>query len=124
MFTAADWAELAAVHDAFLADTCRIRPNVAGTVGTNGAPQSWPSISETVSCAVLKQKAISAGAEPDATWTPDGHVLVVPTGTTLAEPYRVEWVEGGITLEVVGTVRARGTDATAVEADCVEVPNV
>lgn len=124
IFTAADWAELAAVHDAFLTDTCRIRANVAATPGVQGSAQSWPLISETVACAVLKQSPISAGGEgPDATWLPNGHTLVVPNGTVLGEAYRVEWVEGGKTLDVVGTPRTRGTDATAIEADCVEVPS-
>ena len=122
IFSAADWAELAAIHDQFLTDTCRIRPNVAATVGTHGANQSWPTVSETVACAVLKQNATTGGGgDPDNTWLPNGHTLVVPAGTTLAEPYRVEWVEGGKTLEVIGSPRSRGTDATAVEADCVEV---
>lgn len=123
IFTAADWATLAEIHDLFLTDTCRVRPSVAATPGAHGADQSWPSISVTVSCAVLKQSPISAGGEgPEATWLPNGHTLVVPFGTTLAEGYHVEWVEGGKTLDVVGTPRTRGTDATAVEADCVEVP--
>jgi hypothetical protein len=123
IFTAADWAELAAVHDQFLTDTCRIRPNVAATPGAQGAGQSWPAISATVSCAVLKQSPVSPTGDPDATWLPNGHTLVVPNGTTLAEGYRVEWVEGGKTLDILGTPRRRGTDATAVEADCVEVPS-
>lgn len=122
LFTAADWAELRAVHNEFLTDTCRIRPNVAATAGGSGQPQSWPSVSATVSCAVLKQPSGQGGGEiPDQAWLPNGHLLVVPVGTVLADPYRVEWVEGGITLEIRGTPRARGTDATAVEADCVEV---
>ena len=61
------------------------------------------------------------GEVPDQGWVPKSHALVVPAGTVIADPYRVEWVEGGITLEVVGEPRQRGTDATAVEADCVEV---
>jgi len=121
--TAVRWQRLAAAATRLsLSDTCRIRPNVAATPGVQGSAQSWPSISETVACAVTKAApGTGSGETPDQTWLPGGHVVVVPRGTTLAEPYRIEWVEGGMTLEVVGEVRARGTDATAVEADCVEV---
>lgn len=122
-FTAADWATLAAVHDSFLTDSCRIRPNVPSSVTVNGRNQTWPAVTSTVICAVLKQPTgAGVGEVPDQGMVPNSHTLVVPKGVTLIDPYHVEWIEGGITIEVTGTARARGTDATAVEMDCIEVP--
>jgi hypothetical protein len=105
-----------------LTDTCRIRAGVAGTVGVNGTPRTWPAVTATVACNVQGPRSSRSG-EIDNTMLPHHHRVKVPVGTVLAESDRIEWVEGGITLEVIGDQTSLGSNSLTHAVLVVEVPS-
>lgn len=105
-----------------LSDTCRIRPNVAGAVGAHGQPQTWPGVAAVVPCQLQTQRpAIPGGEAIDDAILPRTRAVTLPAGTTIAPAYRIEWVQGGITLEVMGETLETGTHGLATVVNCVEV---
>lgn len=107
-----------------LTDTCAIRPNVAGAVGATGRPQTWPAVAQTVRCQVQTPRpAFGGGGDViDNAMLPRTRAVSLPAGTVAPPPYHIEWVEGGITLEVIGQLLEPGSHGLVTVVNCVEVP--
>lgn len=102
--------------------TCNIRAGVAGTVGANGSPRTWPAVTATVACNVQGPRT-SPGGEIDSSMLPHHHIVKMPVDTVVAESDRIEWVEEGITLEVIGEQPRPGSLALSRSVPTVEVPS-
>lgn len=111
------------IERTLLNDTCRIRANAAGSEGATGQPQTWPSVTQTVRCQVQVQRPTfgSGGDVIDNALLPRTRAVSLPAGTVAPAPYRIEWVEGGITLEVMGEPLEPGTQGMTTVVNCVEV---
>jgi hypothetical protein len=105
---------------ALMTDTCQIFPSVAGTPGSQGAARTWPTSTATVVCTVQGPRTSPSG-EIDNTMLPYHHLVKMPYGTVIAPADHIEWVEGGITLEVLDEARRTGSNSMAQSVATVEV---
>lgn len=121
--TAAVAAARREIERELLTDTCRIFPNVAGTVGDTGQAQTWPAFGQTVRCQVQTSRPSFGGGGDviDNALLPRTRAVSLPFGTVVSAPYRIEWVDGGITLEVMGEPLEQGTQGLTTVVNCVEV---
>lgn len=101
--------------------TCRILPNVEIAGGAKGTIQSWPAASATVRCLVQTQRpSLTRGETVSDAMLPRPHTVSLPYDTAIKASYHVEWVEVGITLEVIGEPLAPGTNGLTMVVNCVE----
>jgi hypothetical protein len=116
-------AAASAVERYMLTDTCRIRRHVDGTAGAMGQPQSWPGVSAVCPCQVQTQRpATTPGSDVvDNAILPRTRAVTLPRGIAVEAPDRIEWVQGHVTLEVMGEQLETGSHGMLVVVNCVEV---
>lgn len=121
LLSQAELDDLHATYATALSDQCQLKPSVDTDDGQGGYTQGWPSVRETVACAV--SDAPTGGSDSGLIDVPSGQrikQIALPRGTALIASDRIAWVEGAKTFEAV-TVTPAGTYGPATLVVAVEV---
>lgn len=120
ILTTAEIADLTAEHDAALIDTCVIRAAVETANPTVGNRYAWPTVTDTVDCAVQgRNAAVVDSGETDITMVDKAWRVILKRSPILTAPDHIEW--NGLTLEVIDYTRTGTAYESSGVADCVEV---
>lgn len=108
------------LYEESLQDTCQIKAATDTSDGDGGYTQSWPSVTATVSCAVLDLQSGTSGSGGaiDIMASERSKQIMLPRGTSINPSDRVVWSTK--TFEVVSVATA-GTYGPAVQCIGVEL---
>lgn len=121
IWTAAELADLRAFVESTFPDTCRIQRWSQDASTSGGWGETWEPDDDTVACRV-EPSGLQATEQPIAgrVGVVQFYAVHVPHTTTLTYRDRIEWVTGGVTLQVVG--EGDGTELAERVVQAVETP--
>lgn len=114
----AQLAQMRAQRTSILRDSCALYAPVESTDPDFGAVKSWPTVTTTVACNVVSNRAGFGAVNQDDTMVRNSRRIAMPYGTTIAEGWRIVWSD--LTLDVLDLL-PRGSHGVDVTVICAEV---